>query len=135
MSEVFAGLFLITGAAFLFLAGLSLIRLPDLLTRLSASTKAVAFGAGLVFVAVFILFSDVATDTRAIAGILFFTITAPIAGTVIGRSARRTGVPIWPGTVIDEGKGASETGSAPEPAGDMNPEAVSESGQDSRPTQ
>ena len=102
MSDVFAGIFLLIGALFLFLAGLSLIRLPDLLTRLSASTKAVAFGAGLVFVAVSIFFHDVATDARAIAGILFFAITAPIAGTVIGRSARRTGVPIWPGTVIDD---------------------------------
>jgi multicomponent Na+:H+ antiporter subunit G len=104
MSDVFAGIFLLTGALFLFLAGLSLVRLPDLLTRLSASTKAVAFGAGLVFVAVTIFFHEVATDTRAIAGILFFAITAPIAGTVIGRSARRTGVPIWEGTLIDEGE-------------------------------
>lgn len=103
MSDVFAGIFLLIGAAFLFLAGLSLVRLPDLLTRLSASTKAVAFGAGLVFVAVSIFFHEVATDARAIAGILFFAITAPIAATVIARSARRTGVPIWPGTVIDDG--------------------------------
>ncbi len=102
MSEIIAGIFLLIGALFLFLAGLSLVRLPDLLTRLSASTKAVAFGAGLVFVAVAVFFGDVATDARAIAGIAFFAITAPIAGTVIARSARRTGVPIWPGTLIDE---------------------------------
>ena len=103
MSDIFAGIFLLIGALFLFLAGLSLVRLPDLLTRLSASTKAVAFGAGLVFVAVSIFFHEVATDARAIAGILFFAITAPIAGTVIARSARRTGVPVWPGTIIDGG--------------------------------
>lgn len=105
-------MFLLVGALFLFLAGLSLLRLPDLFTRLSASTKAVAFGAGLVFVAVSLFFPEVATDARAFAGIVFFAITAPIAGTVIGRSARRTGVPIWPGTVIDDGADAVEVESA-----------------------
>ena len=115
MTEVFAGIFLLVGALFLFLAGLSLLRLPDLLTRLSASTKAVVFGAGLVFVAVSIFFHEVATDARAIAGILFFAITAPIAGSVIGRSARRTGVPIWPGTLVDDVKESTETTSEDEP--------------------
>ena len=109
MTEVFAGIFLLIGAFFLFLAGLSLLRLPDLLTRLSASTKAVVFGAGLVFVAVSIFFHEIATDARAIAGILFFAITAPIAATVIGRSARRTGVPIWPGTLVDGDEEVNET--------------------------
>lgn len=102
MNEIIAGVIILVGTTFLFLAGLSLIRLPDLLTRLSASTKAVAFGAGLIFVAVAIFFDDVATDARAFAGLLFFAITSPIAATVIARSARRTGVPVWPGTIIDE---------------------------------
>lgn len=103
MNEFFAGIFMLIGSTFLFLAGLSLLRLPDLLTRLSASTKAVAFGAGMIFVAVIVFFSDVATDARAIAAILFFALTTPIAGSVIARSAMRAGVPIWPGTVIDDG--------------------------------
>ncbi len=122
MSDEIAGVFLLFGALFLFLAGLSLLRLPDLFTRLSASTKAVAFGAGLVFVAVAIFFQDVATDARAIAGILFFAITAPIAGTVIGRSARRTGVPIWPGTLID-----GEDPKPPEPAAEAAEEQTQSS--------
>ncbi len=104
MTDVFAGAVLVIGSLFLFLAGFSLLRLPDLLTRLSASTKAVTFGAGLVFTAVAIFFHEVATDARAIAGLVFFAFTAPIAGTVIARSARRTGVPIWSGTLIEDAK-------------------------------
>ncbi|NQW19661.1 MAG: monovalent cation/H(+) antiporter subunit G [Chloroflexi bacterium] len=104
MTDIFAGIFILIGALFLLLAGLSLIRFPDLLTRLSASTKAVAFGAGIVFVAVAVYFRDVGTDTRAVTGILFFAINAPIAATVIAKSAIRAGVPIWPGTVIDSPK-------------------------------
>ena len=108
MTDVIAGVVLIVGSLFLFLAGVSLLRLPDLLMRLSASTKAVAFGAGLVFTAVAIFFHEVATDARAIAGLIFFAITAPIAGTVIARSARRTGVPTWPGTLVPESARKSE---------------------------
>lgn len=115
MTDIFAGVFILAGSLFLCLAGLTLLRFPDLLTRLSASTKAVTFGAGLVFVAVAIFFHDVATDARAVAGILFFGITAPVAGTVIARGAMRVGVPVWHRTVVEEAAMVIATPVDPEP--------------------
>ncbi|MEX0762049.1 MAG: monovalent cation/H(+) antiporter subunit G [Dehalococcoidia bacterium] len=102
MSDFFTAFFLVVGALFLLLAALGVLRMPDLFTRLSAQTKAVALGSGSMFMAVLVHFDDVTTDTRAIAGIAFFLVTAPVAGHVIARAAYRLGLPLWEGTVIDE---------------------------------
>ncbi len=102
MSDFFTAFFLVVGALFLLLAALGVLRMPDLFTRLSAQTKAVALGSGSMFMAVLVHFDDVTTDTRAIAGIAFFLVTAPVAAHVIARAAYRLGLPLWEGTVIDE---------------------------------
>ena len=98
---VLAGLIL-TGGFFCLVAGLGLLRLPDLLIRMHASTKAGTLGAGLIFIAVAFYFADTATTTRAVATILFLLITAPVAAHMIGRAAFRAGVSLW-NTKLEEG--------------------------------
>lgn len=86
---------IISGGFFCFVAGLGVLRLPDLLIRMHASTKAGTLGSGLIFIAVAIYFADTATTTRAVATILFMLITAPVAAHMIGRAAFRAGVTLW----------------------------------------
>lgn len=93
---------LIAGAAFMFLAAVGVMRFPDLFTRMSATTKASTLGAGLIFLAVAVHFGTVGIASRAIAGILFFLLTAPVAAHMIGRAAYLEGVPLWKGTVANE---------------------------------
>jgi multicomponent Na+:H+ antiporter subunit G len=96
-----AGLVLL-GGFFCFVAGLGVLRLPDVLIRMHASTKAGTLGSGLIFIAVAVFFADTATITRAVATILFLLITAPVAAHMIGRAAFRSKVPLW-NTKLEEG--------------------------------
>lgn len=92
------------GGFFCFVAGLGILRLPDVLIRMHASTKAGTLGSGLILVAVAIYFADTATITRAVATILFLLITAPVAAHMIGRAAYRSGIPLWNTRIEEEVK-------------------------------
>jgi multicomponent Na+:H+ antiporter subunit G len=102
MAEIVMAVLILLGGFFCFVAGLGVLRLPDVLIRMHASTKAGTLGSGLILVAVAIWFADTATTTRAVATILFLLITAPVAAHMIGRAAFRSGVVLWK-TKIEEG--------------------------------
>lgn len=107
MTEIVTAFFVLAGGLFAFAAALGVLRLPDVLIRMHASTKAGTLGCGLILVAVAVHFGDVGTIARAIAAIVFLLLTAPVAAHMIGRAAYRTGVRLWQGTVIDD---LAETG-------------------------
>lgn len=102
MIEVLVSILLILGAAFMVLASVGVLRLPDLPTRMHATTKAGALGAMLIMAGVAFHFGDSTVVARAIAIVVFIFLTAPIAAHVIGRAGYFTGVQLWEGTVKDE---------------------------------
>jgi multicomponent Na+:H+ antiporter subunit G len=102
MIELLKGGLILVGAVFLFLAALGLVRMPDLLTRMHATTKAATLGATLIMLAVALHFSQVAVVARAFGVILFIMMTAPVAAHVIGRAGYFVGSRLWSGTVKDE---------------------------------
>ena len=101
MAEYIMAALIVLGGFFCFVAGLGILRLPDMLIRMHASTKAGTLGAGLILGAVAVYFGDIATITRAVAAILFLLLTAPVAAHMIGRAAFKVGVPLWKTTVED----------------------------------
>lgn len=102
MIEVVKQGLVLAGAIFMFLASLGLLRLPDLLTRMHATTKAATLGATLIMLAVALHFADVAMVARAFGVIIFIMMTAPVAAHVIGRAGYFVGSKLWDGTVKDE---------------------------------
>lgn len=102
MIEFVKGAFMLTGASLMLLASLGLLRMPDLLTRMHATTKASALGVILIMLAVALHFGEVAVVARAVAIIIFVVMTAPIAAHVIGRAGYFVGSKLWSGTVKDE---------------------------------
>lgn len=102
MIEVLVSVLLILGAAFMVLASVGVLRLPDLPTRMHATTKAGALGAMLIMAGVAFHFGDSTVVARAIAIVVFIFLTAPIAAHVIGRAGYFTGIELWEGTVKDE---------------------------------
>ncbi len=119
MTNFVCGSLLLIGTLFMVVAGVGLLRMPDLMLRMSATTKAATLGAGCILLGTAIYFQDAATITRSSAAILFIFLTAPVAAHVIGRAAYFDKIPLWEGTVVDElrdkyNKDASE-GSQPEP--------------------
>lgn len=114
MIDLITAILVIVGALFAFAAGLGVLRLPDVLIRMHASTKAGTLGCGLILVAVAVYFGETGVVARSIAAIIFLLATAPIAAHMIGRAAYRTGVPMWRGTAIDELAEANEKTDKPE---------------------
>lgn len=96
---------LLLGATFMLLSAVGILRMPDLYTRMSATSKAASLGSGLMLVAVAVHFNSVMMTTRALATILFIFLTVPVAAHVIGRAAYQFGVPLWHKTGRDDLKG------------------------------
>lgn len=86
MIEYSIAVLLILGGFFCFIAGLGLLRLPDILVRLHASTKAGTLGVGLNVAAVILADQNPVTAAKAISIILFIMITSPVAAHMIGCS-------------------------------------------------
>jgi multicomponent Na+:H+ antiporter subunit G len=110
MSDIVRDIILIIGTSFLLLAAIGIIRMPDLYSRIQASTKASTLGVGCIILALAIHFNDIAVTVRALLVIAFFFLTAPVAAHVIGRAAYFVGVPLWDRTIIDELRGHYDAG-------------------------
>ena len=102
MTDLITAFLLVAGGLFALAAAVGVLRLPDVLIRMHASTKAGTLGCGLILVALAVFSGETTVITRAIVAIVFLLLTAPIAAHMIGRAAYRTGAPLWEGTVIDE---------------------------------
>lgn len=102
MSETVSTVLLLTGAAFLLLAALGIVRMRDVYTRMQAGTKASTLGIVLMLTALAVRFQSVEVSALAGAGIVFFFLTAPVAAHMISRAAYFVQVPLWDRTVIDE---------------------------------
>ncbi len=100
--ELLAAALMLAGVATAFLAALGVLRMPDVLTRLSATSKASTLVKMCIFFALAIAFDDLGVATRALAAVAFVFLTAPLAAHAIGRAAFALGVPLFPGTKINE---------------------------------
>ena len=87
-----AGLvFMLAGALLCMLAGVGLLRLPDVLTRMHAATKPQSFGLLLVLIGAGLwLRGFVDVSTLLLVG-FFQLLTSPVAAHMVGRAAYRTG--------------------------------------------
>lgn len=127
MTDWVAAVLIVTGALFMFIAALGLVRMPDLLTRMHATTKAAVFGVGLVLVGVCVHFATAMVLARAVAIVFFVLLTAPVAAHAIARAGYFIGVPLWKGTVRDDMKDRYDAdthhlASGEPPPGDAGPD-------------
>lgn len=102
MSDILAAFLLLAGGVFAFVAAVGVVRLPDLLIRMHAATKAGTLGAGLILLAVAIHGTETGLALKALAAISFLLLTAPVSAHLIGRAAYRVGVRLWDRTQVDE---------------------------------
>ena len=102
MIEWVSGGLVVAGATLALLAGLGVVRMPDVFTRMQASTKASTLGLGCLLAALAIRHPDVSIVMRALSIGAFMMLTTAVSAHVIARAAALTGVPLWKGTLIDE---------------------------------
>lgn len=97
-----SALLLLVGAAFCAFAALGILRFPDVYTRLHAASKAGPLGAGLILLAVACASNDWTFYLKALIGLAFLLLTAPIAAHLLARAALRSGVRPSDRTSINE---------------------------------
>ena len=102
MIEWVCGALFIAGATFALLAGVGVLRMPDVFTRMQASTKASTLGLGCLLVGVSLRNPEMAFVVRAASIAAFMLLTTAVAAHVIARAAARSGAPMWEGTLVDE---------------------------------
>jgi multicomponent Na+:H+ antiporter subunit G len=101
-AEVVASAFILAGSALALLAGIGIVRLPDVFARMHAATKPATLGLALICVGAAITdarVSDVAKLALVVA-LQFFT--APVGAHMVGRAAYHAGGLLDRRTVLDE---------------------------------
>ena len=102
MQDVLTGGLMLTGALFMLVGSLGVLRMPDLFLRMSASTKAATLGTSSLLIAVALHFGEIGVASRATATIVFLLLTAPVAAHMLGRAGYFVGVKLADATLIDE---------------------------------
>ena len=105
MAQIIGTILMLFGVFLILIAGIGLLRMPDLYLRMSAATKASTLGLGLILLGTVLFFGELGIASRAIATIIFVLLTAPVSAHMIGRAAYTNGVPLWEGTELDELEG------------------------------
>jgi len=102
MNDIIVSVLIVLGGGFAAIAGIGLVRLPDVLIRMHASTKAGTLGVGLIVLGVSVHFASSLVITKALLIIAFLLLTAPVGAHLIGRAAYRRGIPLWDRTFMDD---------------------------------
>jgi multicomponent Na+:H+ antiporter subunit G len=107
MSDTATGILWIVGSVFAFLAALGVLRMPDVFTRMQASTKASTLGLGCLLIGAALQLDDLASVIRVVSIGAFTLLTTPVSSHVIARASYRADIPLWKGTVLDERREAN----------------------------
>jgi multicomponent Na+:H+ antiporter subunit G len=110
MIDYMTGALMLIGSIFCLVAALGIVRLPDVLTRMHAATKAGTLGTGLLIMAEAVLYQQLGISLRAATVIALLLLTAPVAAHLIGRASYRSGVALSDRTWIDELKHQNDDG-------------------------
>ncbi len=87
MIDVLTAILWIAGSAFALLAALGVLRMPDVFTRMQASTKASTLGLGCLLIGAALQLGDFGSVIRVVSIGAFVLLTTPVAGHVIARAA------------------------------------------------
>lgn len=91
MTDILAGACLIAGSLLALLAGIGLVRFPDVLTRMHAATKPQTLGILLVLLGLALRIEDRSALTVLALAAIFQLVTAPVSAHMLGRAALRAG--------------------------------------------
>lgn len=93
---------MLIGSLFILIAAIGILRMPDMLMRMHAATKAGTLGAGLILIGVMFHFQKWTVSIEAVLTIIFIFITAPIASHLLARAAYFRGIKLTKSTITDE---------------------------------
>ena len=108
MTDILTAVIWIAGALFALLAAIGVLRMPDVFTRMQASTKAATLGLGCLLVGAALQLGDFGSVIRLLSIGAFILLTTPVSALVIARAAYLAEVPLWKGTVLDERRAGAD---------------------------
>lgn len=100
--DTLTGIFLILGAFLSLAAGVGLIRFPDAIARMHATTKPQILGLTFILVAIALQERRLSTILLLVTLLMFQMMTAPISAHMIGRAGYRNGVIADGSLLVDE---------------------------------
>ena len=100
--QIFCGILILLGSLFAFISAMGVLRLPDFLLRMHASTKAGTLSISLITLAVITQTPTLLVTLKGIFILLFIFITAPLGAQMIARAAYFIQTPLCKETVVDE---------------------------------
>jgi multicomponent Na+:H+ antiporter subunit G len=102
MTDTLTAIMWTVGPAFALLAAVGVLRMPDVFTRMQASTKASTLGLGCLLIGAALQLGDFGSFIRVASIGAFIVLTTSVAAHVIARASYLAEVPLWEGTVLDE---------------------------------
>lgn len=94
--------FVLSGSFLTLVAAIGVLKFPDLYTRMHATSKAGALGAGCMAAAAAIHFGTLHVMVEAVLVIFFLVLTAPVAAHMISRAGYHSGERPWEGSVTND---------------------------------
>jgi multicomponent Na+:H+ antiporter subunit G len=101
MNEKIGLTLIVIGVLFDIAGCIGLVRLPDVYTRIQASTKAVVLGTTLILLGSLVLLASLSAMVKGLICILFILITSATAAHALARAAHRSGVELCDQSVVD----------------------------------
>lgn len=87
MIEILTGVLALLAGGFALAAAIGIVRFPDALTRMHASSKVGSLAGSLALLSAAIDIGGVSAASRALIAVLFLLMTAPIGAHLLGRAA------------------------------------------------
>ena len=84
--------------------------MPDVFTRMQASTKASTLGLACLLIGTALQLGDFAAFIRVASIGAFILLTTPVSGLVIARASYFANVSLWKSTVLDEQRAQTNAG-------------------------
>lgn len=110
--DIVSGVLLLSGTFLCLVAGLGIMRLPDVFARMHAATKAATLGLMLISIAALFQVRDAGEIVALVLIVVVQFLTSPVAAHMVGRAAYRAGGLLSEDTVVDELAGRTDTSAA-----------------------
>ena len=102
LQNYIAAALVLIGSLFALTASIGLLRLPDFYTRMHAASKAGTLGSCVMLIALAVYADDLAVTLRALGGVVFFLLTAPVSAHLLAKAAHGSGLKLWELSVLDD---------------------------------
>lgn len=100
--EIVAAALILLGSALALLAGIGVVRLPDVFARMHAATKPATLGLALICLGAAVSDAQLADVAKLVLVVVLQFLTAPVGAHMVARASYRAGGLLHSATVLDE---------------------------------